>query len=426
MHSIKLKRGEYFVAHCDVCGAETPRIKSPTYAPTDLQRVVANGFTPDEATVARWASEQNLSREAVLSAWKQRVDRSQTDWLLCSNCAARAAQYRQSGGERRWPRWLPWLIGAAVLIILALTVNALIPKAQARSLGGFDPDRAAVSAIAFSPDGSLLAAGDVEHRIKLFDVKNAKTLQTLRDHNAIITSVAFSPDGSRLASAAKENAIRIWDVKTGQVLQTLDGHTQAVSSVAFSPDGSLLASGGYDKLINLWDVKTGKIVKTLQGHTDSVTDVAFSPDGQRLASASQDTTARVWDVQSGRELFELKGHTGGLTTIAYSPDGQWLGTGSVDRTFKVWDARTGAIERTLDGFQSSPADMVFSPDSQRLAIVTEGREAQLYRIKTWEVLRQFAPREDFTYSAVAFSPDGRWLALANSLDVSLWELEQTP
>ncbi len=414
------------MANCDVCGAETSRLKSPTYAPHDMQRVVANGFTPDDATLTRWATEKNLSREAVLSDWKHRVDHSQADWMLCANCAARAAQYRRSGVERRLPRWLPWLIGAAALIVLVLIVSALIPKAQARSLGGFDLDRAAVSAIAFSSDGSLLAAGDVEHRIKLFDVKEAKMLQTLRDHGATITSVAFSPDGSLLASAGKENVIRVWDVKTGQVLQTLDGHTLAVSAVAFSPDGSLLASGGYDKLINLWDVKTGEIVKTLNGHTDSVTGVAFSPDGQRLASASQDQTARVWDVQSGKELFALKGHAGGLTAIAYSPDGQWLGTGSVDRTVKLWDARTGAIERTLDGFQSSPVGVDFSPDSQRLAVVTDGREAQIRQMKTWEVLRKFEPHEDFTYSAVAFSPDGKWLALANSLDVSLWDLAGTP
>ncbi len=204
------------MAKCDVCGSETPRVKSPTYAPDEMRRVVANGFMPDDATSNRWQAEQNLSREALVSDWKRRVDQSQSDWLLCPNCAARAAPYRRSGAEKkRLPRWLPWLIGAAVLIALLLIINALIPKAQARSLGGFDLDRAAMTALAFSPDGSLLAAGDAEHRVKLFDVKTARTLQTLRDHNAAISSVAFSPDGSLLATAGKEKVIRLWDVKTG-------------------------------------------------------------------------------------------------------------------------------------------------------------------------------------------------------------------
>lgn len=410
------------MAQCDVCGTEISRVKSPTYAPDEMRRVVANGFLPDEAALQRGHSEPHLPREMLVAEWQQRVDQASTDWLLCANCAGRAAPYRRSDvAQKRLPRWAWVLIGVAALIAVVLIVNALIPKAQARSLGGFDLDRAAMTALAFSPDGSVLAAGDTEHKIKLFDVKSGKTLQTLRDHGATITSVAFSPDGSLLASAGKENVIRLWDVKTGQLLKTLAGHTLAVSGVAFSPDGSLLASGGHDKLINLWDVPTGNLVKTLNGHTDSVTGVVFSPDGRRLASASHDMTTKVWDVATGAEVFTVKGHAGGLTSLAYSPDGQWLATGSVDRTVKLWQAATGQIERTLDGYTSSPIGVAFSPDSQQLAVVTEG-QTQIRKMKTWEVLRQFEPREDFTFNAAAFSPDGKWLALANLLDVSLWEL----
>ncbi len=122
----------------------------------------------------------------------------------------------------------------------------------------------------------------------------------------------------------------------------------------------------------------------------------------------------------------MKGHAGGLTSIAYAPDGKWLATGGVDRTARVWDAATGKIERTLDGFQDSLAGVAFSPDSQRLAVVTNGREAQIRQVKTWEVVRKFEPRENFTFTAVAFSPDGTILALANLLDVSLWDLDKNP
>jgi WD40 repeat protein len=66
--------------------------------------------------------------------------------------------------------------------------------------------------------------------------------------------------------------------------------------------------------------------------------------------------------------------------------------------------------------------VAFSPDRQQLVVVTEG-QAQIRQMKTWAVLRQFEPREDFTFNAAAFSPDGKWLAIANLLDVSLWELE---
>jgi WD40 repeat protein len=411
------------MAKCDVCGTETSRVKSPTYTPDEMRRVVANGFVPDEVTLQQWQAEQNLAREALLANWQQRVARSSTEWLLCANCAGRAAEYRRSGAvQKRLPRWAWVLIGVAALIAVMLIVNALIPKAQARSLGGFDLDRAAVSAIAFSPDGSLLAAGDVDKKIKLFDVKTAKAIRTLRDTGTIAQRMAFSPDGSLLASAGKEKAIRLWDVPTGQLLKTLAGHTLAVSDVAFSPDGALLASSGYDGLINLWDAKTGKIVKTLNGHDDAVTAVAFAPDGRRLASASQDQTAKLWDVQTGEVLATLRGHAGGVTDLAFAPDGSLIATAGTDRTVKLWEGDTGEIARTLDGFTENILGLDFSPDGQQLAVVTE-HTAQIIKIKTWEVLRSFQPREDFTFTDIAFSPDGKTLAIANLLDVSLWELE---
>jgi WD40 repeat protein len=387
-----------------------------------MQRVVGNGFTPEDATLTRWMTEQHLTREAALAEWQQRVATSSSDWLLCSNCAGRAVPYRQSGTtQKRLPRWAWVLIGVATLVAIVLIVNALIPKAQARSLGGFDLDRAAISAIAFSPDGSLLAAGDVDKKIKLFDVKSAKTIRTLSDVGTTVLSLAFSPDGSRLASAGKENVIRLWDVKTGQLLKTLDGHTLAVSDVAFAPDGSLLASSGYDKLISLWDVQTGEVVKVLDGHGDSVTSLAFAPDG-RLASASHDQTARLWNVQTGNVLATLSGHAGGLTRIAVAPDGSLIATAGTDRTVKLWEGDTGKIARTLDGYTENIAGLDFSPDSQQLAVVTE-HTAQIVKLKTWEVLRKFQPREDFTFTDIAFAPDGKTLALANLLDVSLWDLE---
>lgn len=171
---------------------------------------MGNGFAPDDATLTRWMTDKNVMHKAVLSDWKHQVDTSPADWLLCPNGAARAARYRRSGTEqKRLPRWLLWLIGAVALVVIVLIVNTFIPKAEARSLGGFDLDRSAVSAIAFSPDGSLLAAEDVERRIKLFDVEMAKALHVLQDYAVTITGMAFSLDGTMLATVSKENAIRL-------------------------------------------------------------------------------------------------------------------------------------------------------------------------------------------------------------------------
>jgi hypothetical protein len=121
-----------------------------------------------------------------------------------------------------------------------------------------------------------------------------------------ISSVAFSPNGKILAATTAEGQIRLWQAMDGQPLLTWEGHTNWAWSVAFSPDGQTLASGSADQTVRLWDVYTGQSLKTLSGHTNLVYSVAFSPDGRLLASGSVDETIKLWDVQTGECLKTLR------------------------------------------------------------------------------------------------------------------------
>jgi WD40 repeat protein len=124
-------------------------------------------------------------------------------------------------------------------------------------------------------------------------------------HTNRIGAIAFSPDGKLLASAGSEeggrdHTVRLWAVATGEERRRLEGHQSGVDCLAFAPDGNLLASGGRDRTLRLWDVVTGREVRRLTVPKGGAQCLAFSPDGKTLASVSMnDTAVHLWDVATG-------------------------------------------------------------------------------------------------------------------------------
>jgi hypothetical protein len=158
-----------------------------------------------------------------------------------------------------------------------------------------------VHAVAFSPDGHLLATGLEDAGTQLWDSTTGHQLRTLHpdatfwsEMTGPVHAVAFSPDGRLLATVGGDETVRLWDPATGQHRRTLTGHARGIWGVAFSPDGRLLASASDDKTVWLWDPATGQHGGTLTGHAGPVRSVAFSPDGRLLASAGDDGTVRLW------------------------------------------------------------------------------------------------------------------------------------
>ncbi|KAG9087310.1 hypothetical protein FS749_003012 [Ceratobasidium sp. UAMH 11750] len=176
--------------------------------------------------------------------------------------------------------------------------------------------------------------------------------QPLEGHTKAVSSVAYSPGGALVASGSWDNTIRIWDTQTGKpVGQPHKGHTHDVNLVSYSPDGAYIASGSDDYTVRIWHAQTGQLLgQPLKGHTGRVWSVAYSPDGAYIASGSDDHTIRIWDARTGQPVGQpLKGHIGSVYSVAYSPDGAYIVSGSDDRSVRIWDSRPG------HGAQQDPA-----------------------------------------------------------------------
>jgi WD40 repeat protein len=152
--------------------------------------------------------------------------------------------------------------------------------------------------LALSPDGRrMAAAGGGDFRLHLWEFGNLQAPAHLPGHSRLVTALAFSPDGKLLASVGEDRTLRLWEGTSGRLLTTESAHAREVTSVAFAPDGTGLVTAGRDRMIRWWRILPSGAVAlraTLAGHEGPVNAVAFSPDGRSVASASDDGTVRLW------------------------------------------------------------------------------------------------------------------------------------
>ncbi|MEH2209550.1 NB-ARC domain-containing protein [Nostoc sp.] len=281
----------------------------------------------------------------------------------------------------------------------------------------------AIHAVAFSPDGELLAVGDSNGEIHLYQVSDVQPVFICTRHKSWVTSLTFSPDGKILASGSTDYTIKLWDVSTGQCLRTLEGHTNEVWSVAFSQDNCTLASGSDDCTVKLWNSSTGECFKTLQGHLSWVLSVVFRGDTQ-LLSGSDDRTVKLWDINTGQcmQTFE-KHHSSGIRSITLSPDGQILASGSEDRTIRLWKTQTGECLKTLLGHSNRVFSVDFSPQGDLLASGGHDHTVKLWGVDTGECFKTLQGHFSWVF-AVAFSPQGKLLASGgHDQTVKLWSVD---
>lgn len=281
-----------------------------------------------------------------------------------------------------------------------------------------------VSSVAFSHDGSTLAAGSADSTVVLWDVRTREQIAVLEGHTARVWAVSFSPDGSILAAGSQDGTIMFWDMATREAIPPVERHSNYVTEVAFSPDGKTFAAVGLgDDTVKLLDVATREEIGTLQMPTDLVSSMAFSPDGKTLAATS-DGAVLLWDTATLEEIATLQ-HAKPVNAVAFSPDGAILAASVPGESAVVlWDVATHSKITALAVNPWWANSLAFSPDGTTLASGTANGTAILYNIMS-EELEQAFPHAAGGVTSVDFSPDGATLA-ASSTDgrVELWDTSE--
>jgi WD40 repeat protein len=307
----------------------------------------------------------------------------------------------------------------------------------------------------FSPDGTRIVSEGLkaddpdkpdegERNITVWDARTGTALLELKGDTGSITSVAFSPDGTRIAatSAVGERSVgqvNVWDAKTGTALFEVKGFLDSVQGLVFSPDGARFTTGSRNQVqtATVWDARTGTALVQMKGGPGPVTSVAFSADGDRIITAGGEDelpgAATVWDAQTGAPLVELKGLKEGVNSVAFSPDGTQIITAAAKELniggdeLKVWDARTGTVLRDLTqprgrglSFMNHKGGSVaFTPDGTRFVTggvrtpKSMGDEAKVWDAETGVVLVELKAQRWLMHS-LAFSPDGTRIVAGGS------------
>jgi WD40 repeat protein len=342
-----------------------------------------------------------------------------------------------------------------------------------------------IRSMAVRPDGKRVAVGDAGNRIWVWNLESGELLFNDRSaHDERVHAVAFSPDGALLASSSGRRDTHLWETRTWQHRL---GNPASANAIAFNQDGSQLISSWYGSpLLRVRDVATGRIESEWPGGTlnirtfrlsadashlvllrsqdeprqwrvtrlrfpgwepagEEVSDshhsgsLAVSPSGRFVATCvvqgagpGSKYVIVLWDMTARRLLWTLDGHSHLAETLAISPDERFLVSGSFDKMIAVWELASGQRVHLLEGHLRSIAALAISPEGRLLASAggAKGFPVEVdkpHQIRLWDLVTGqpagALSGHDEDVVSLAFAPDGRTLAAGlRDTTVLVWQI----
>jgi len=380
------------------------------------------------------------------------------------------------------------------VILLAIAGLLAAPEIVLQSGHG-----ANISALAFSPDGKYLVSASEDATLKLWDPNSGAEIRTLRGHSNLVTALAVNADGSEIASASLDHTLRVWNAANGETLASFRGPAPAVYLLKITPDSNSLVTAetvAAGTVLRVWDIKSGRQLRAIQraeaavsqvffngatmlvaeesGEDDSsgslttynlqsgrllqtrpallcgasedgkwiaidrsterarralivdlahdqpvatlsgqVSRIAFSSDGAWLAYETLAGDTAIVRRTAGGAAQTIHGRGAEFSMLALSPDGRWLATTGADFSIHIWDVESGKLAHATSG-QYTPSVVAFSPDGRRVAVNGGGTDLGS-AVQIWDIARKAqlaAPKVKQRVVGLAFSKDGAYLAVS--------------
>jgi WD40 repeat protein/serine/threonine protein kinase len=287
---------------------------------------------------------------------------------------------------------------------------------------------------AASADGRLLACVEQDKVVRVVDVAHGMAEWSFQAADELTTALAFSPDGRILATGGgyTESAVKLWNVETHQFIGQLDGHRSWITCLIFLPDGRL-ASASADQTVRLWDITSLRSLGTFHGHQSEVRSLDVSPDGRTLASGAKDGTVLLWDVASlaarppGWRTVDPQFNPGPILGFEISPDSRSIATVQ-NGTAIVYDAATLRPTATPDlRLTGKVFQVLFSPDSHLLAVTDVSGRLAVWDLQAQRLVANFVAHEGPAgFLGSSFLHQGKsiltygWDGIAKEWDTATW------
>ncbi|MCA9089253.1 MAG: hypothetical protein KDA90_11560, partial [Planctomycetaceae bacterium] len=282
-----------------------------------------------------------------------------------------------------------------------------------------------ITAVAFSPDGTLLASSGY-HEVLLWSVETGEIVRRISNLAERTYAISFHPDGTRLAVASgtpgRIGEVKLFQVADGALLASLATVEDAMFDVAFSPDGQRLAAGGADRAIRIFDLTSLAETLLIEDHADWVLSIDWSPDGSMLVSGSRDKTCKLFDANSGDSKGTFNGHGEVVAAAAFLADGKQVVSGGRDKQLRVWKVDDTKEVRKTGGFGDEITHLTLLP-SDHVLVASADKNGRIVNAADGKTLKTLSGHQDWLYSSAAHPASGVCATGSYDGEIRLWKLD---